>query len=104
MGTDLQMDSMRKQLTTTAYTSQLFSSPSPQNTHLREKNNSNIPYYLCGIGLIISLSAIVAPTGLAIALGCVGTLLFIAGGILFAKNGLANVENESSLNLSSAIN
>lgn len=103
MGADLQMVDVRKQLTITAYTPQLFSSPFPQNTPLSKKNNSNIPYYLCEIGLIIALSAITAPTGLAIALGCVAALLFIAGGLLLVKNRAGNVENEFGLNLSPAI-
>lgn len=97
LGADSNMYAMRRELASSAGNIQFFSSSSPQN-----RVNSKVPYYLCGMGLILALSAIAAPTGIAIALGCLGALLFVAGGIVLAKNKLTNVENDSAFNLSPA--
>lgn len=101
MGSSLEMDALRKKLASTACGPQLFSShTAPQNMPSNEENNSNIPYYLCGLGLIVALSAIAAPVGLAIALAYLGAFLFIVGEIVFLENRLAHVEDESAVDLS----
>ena len=98
MGPELQRETMRQTLGLTSapnshYHPTLFSPPRPSN---------KTPYYLCGIGMVVALCALAAgPAGLAIALGCLGTFLFLAGLLILGKNRLGS-SNDNELRLPSA--